>query len=234
MEENNRKGPGVFYAVVGVATLVVAIIGATFAFFSANATDDTVIIGTTASGNNIALAIEPIAVPIPEDAAGKTNNLVPMFQKDIALGLAGTNGRSCIDNNENVVCQVYKVTITNQGTAPLTIDATLNLSTAKGTGEGAGENMKWQLIKSATEVGDVGTMMSQGTAQLFADNKRLTEVALGDNVAEYYIMIWLLDTGTQQDDIDAGILYTGTVFVTAVGANGEQTSGLTASFVTQA
>ena len=37
MEENNRKGPGVFYAVMGVATLVVAIIGATFAFFSASA-----------------------------------------------------------------------------------------------------------------------------------------------------------------------------------------------------
>ena len=36
-EENNRKGPGVFYAVVGVATLVVAIIGATFAYFSAQA-----------------------------------------------------------------------------------------------------------------------------------------------------------------------------------------------------
>ena len=32
--EENRKGPGVFYAVVGVATLVVAIIGATFAYFA--------------------------------------------------------------------------------------------------------------------------------------------------------------------------------------------------------
>ena len=40
MEENNRKGPGVFYAVVGVATLVVAIIGATFAYFTATVTTD--------------------------------------------------------------------------------------------------------------------------------------------------------------------------------------------------
>ena len=36
--DENRKGPGIFYAVVGVATLVVAIIGATFAFFSASDT----------------------------------------------------------------------------------------------------------------------------------------------------------------------------------------------------
>ena len=40
MDENNRKGPGIFYAVVGVATLVVAIIGATFAYFSATATNN--------------------------------------------------------------------------------------------------------------------------------------------------------------------------------------------------
>ena len=46
MEENNRKGSGVFYAVVGVATLVVAIIGATFAFFSASATNDSDVTGT--------------------------------------------------------------------------------------------------------------------------------------------------------------------------------------------
>ena len=39
-EEENRKGPGVFYAVVGVATLVVAIIGATFAYFSASVSPD--------------------------------------------------------------------------------------------------------------------------------------------------------------------------------------------------
>lgn len=35
MGEENRKGPGIFYAVIGVATLVVAIIGATFAYFTA-------------------------------------------------------------------------------------------------------------------------------------------------------------------------------------------------------
>ena len=35
MENNN--GRGIFYGVIGVATLVVAIIGATFAFFAASA-----------------------------------------------------------------------------------------------------------------------------------------------------------------------------------------------------
>lgn len=55
--EENRKGTGVFYAVVGVATLVVAIIGATFAYFSASATNDTDVTGTTAKGASLAIAI---------------------------------------------------------------------------------------------------------------------------------------------------------------------------------
>ena len=59
MEENNRKGTGVFYAVVGVATLVVAIIGATFAYFSASATNNKGVTGTDskscidANGNTV-------------------------------------------------------------------------------------------------------------------------------------------------------------------------------------
>ena len=36
MNENNN-GRGLFYGVIGVATLIVAIIGATFAYFSVNA-----------------------------------------------------------------------------------------------------------------------------------------------------------------------------------------------------
>ena len=35
MMEENKKGANTLYAVIGIATLVVAIIGATFAYFSA-------------------------------------------------------------------------------------------------------------------------------------------------------------------------------------------------------
>ena len=38
MENRNENGRGIFYGVIGVATLVVAMIGATFAYFSAEAT----------------------------------------------------------------------------------------------------------------------------------------------------------------------------------------------------
>ena len=224
MDENNRKGSGIFYAVVGVATLVVAIIGATFAYFSASATNNDTIVGGTATGNNIALAIAPIA-PVTE-AKTRTENMIPMLESDLQDGLTGTDGKSCIDANGNTVCQVYKVTVTNNGATAVTLDATLNLTTAKGTGEGTGTNMKWQLIESATTEGTVGAMKSQGTAELFA-NDLLLEATTSE---DYYIVVWLLETEAPQDSSDAGINYTGTVTVNAVGADGTTTSGLTASF----
>ena len=51
--ENNNKGNGIFLGVIGVATLVVAIIGATFAFFSANAASANNAIETSSCSYNV-------------------------------------------------------------------------------------------------------------------------------------------------------------------------------------
>lgn len=78
MEDNNRKGPGIFYAVVGVATLVVAIIGATFAFFSASAesTGDTITGGTN---NELAAALKLSVYKLDwtDNGGATSNDLVP-------------------------------------------------------------------------------------------------------------------------------------------------------------
>ena len=43
MNEQKNNGRGIFYGVIGVATLVVAIIGATFAYFTASASNENAI-----------------------------------------------------------------------------------------------------------------------------------------------------------------------------------------------
>ena len=142
--EENRKGTGVFYAVVGVATLVVAIIGATFAYFSASATNDTDLKGTTASGASLAIAITKVS----DEATAK--NMIPMLSTDLQKG------------------QVYKVTVTN-GSADIGINVkgTMNLtSTAK--------NMKWQVLTDAKTVNADATTVAQGTAGTIVDNQALT------------------------------------------------------------
>ena len=142
--EENRKGTGVFYAVVGVATLVVAIIGATFAYFSASATNDTDVKGTT------------------------SKNMIPMLSTDLQKGVTGTDTKSCIDANGNTVCQVYKVTVTN-GSADigLNVKGTMNLTST-------GKNMKWQLLTDAKTVNADATTVAQGTEGVITNKQALT------------------------------------------------------------
>lgn len=214
--EENRKGTGVFYAVVGVATLVVAIIGATFAYFSASATNDTDVAGSTASGASLAIAISR------ESATGTEKNMIPMLSTDLQKGVTGVTekGGSCIDANGNTVCQVYKITVTN-GSADIGINVkgTMNLASN-------GKNMKWQVLTDATTVDTDATTVAQGTEGTIVANQALTASGTHD----FYLVIWLDETNAAQDADDAGKTFTGTVTFNGVNADGSSSTGITAKF----
>jgi hypothetical protein len=130
----NRRGSGIFLGVVGVATLIVAIIGATFAYFSASATADETV-NLQAYEFNATLTLTQVSgagaqklIPMNPDgtvtvADGAT---VPGgYDKNL---LYAVNVAECL-NDGFKVCAVYKATITNNGTAPLTLAKTLITTT---------------------------------------------------------------------------------------------------------
>jgi len=212
--EENRKGPGVFYAVVGVATLVVAIIGATFAYFSASTTNKTDVTGSTASGASLSMAIARVS------DAGTAANMIPMLTADLQKGVTGTSSKSCIDANGNTVCQVYKITVTN-GSADIGINVkgTMNLaSTAK--------NMKWEVLTDAKTVKTDGTVVAQGTDGVIVANQALAKSGSQD----FYLVVWLEETNEIQDTDDAGKSFTGTVTFNGVNSDGTESKGITAKF----
>lgn len=212
--EENRKGPGVFYAVVGVATLVVAIIGATFAYFSASTTNKTDVTGSTASGASLSMAIARVS------DAGTAANMIPMLTADLQNGVTGTSSKSCIDANGNTVCQVYKITVTN-GSADIGINVkgTMNLaSTAK--------NMKWEVLTDAKTVKTDGTVVAQGTDGVIVANQALAKSGSQD----FYLVVWLEETNEIQDTDDAGKSFTGTVTFNGVNSDGTESKGITAKF----
>lgn len=109
MENKNRSG--IFLGVIGVATLIVAIIGATFAYFTATAgsADDEVTAGST----RLALGYEDTS---------KTNlkaNLIPaadniaIYAANNQPGTGPEANKQCVDDNANEVCSVYEFTIGN-------------------------------------------------------------------------------------------------------------------------
>ena len=108
--ENNGKGAGIFYGVIGVATLVITIIGATFAYFSAttNSADDAV----QAGGAKITLAYDD---SINATAKGLKENLIPVDPEKAGfnIGYVGAGDNKCKDDNGNNICSVYTFTVSN-------------------------------------------------------------------------------------------------------------------------
>ncbi len=118
-----HNGRGIFYGVIGVATLVVAIIGATFAYFTATASNETAINGNF-TNVSFDLAVTKVTT------AGDVGGLIPMTngQVDTAIGSANSDNGICIDDNGNAVCQIYKIVATNNGSAQMFIDGYVTLA----------------------------------------------------------------------------------------------------------
>lgn len=227
MEENNRKGPGVFYAVMGVATLVVAIIGATFAYFTASATvTGDSIEGTTATGSNASVTVAKVTPGLDATTNGKmvplldgTSEIDGMTEDKRATALS----KSCVDTNGYVACQVYSVTVKNEGAEgsdTIYVSTNLQLTTDEGL-----SNMRWQVIDSATALGE-GTPVTTHTT---ASPIKLTEALAAQAEKTYYVMVWLSDTGIDQP-LEAGKSYTGAVTANIVNVNGQNIGSLTATF----
>ncbi len=105
-EKNNNQG--IFYAVIGVATLVVTIVGATFAFFSATTNSPVNAVSTNSA--TVSLGFTPDATGI-KDALIPINEALPRFPS-----VVGTSLSNCKDDNSNNICSVYQFTISNPST----------------------------------------------------------------------------------------------------------------------
>lgn len=125
---NNNNGRGIFYGVIGVATLVVAIIGATFAYFTAQASNENTITG------NAATISMSVAVSKVSTADVDKGGMIPMSNTMVEAALSGKTGTAnvCVDDNGNAVCQVYKIVLTNISTAAIMVDGYMALVNGSG------------------------------------------------------------------------------------------------------
>ena len=172
MDGNHYNGKGLFYGVIGIATLIVAIIGATFAYFTATQTNDDTITGNAAS-INFGLDVERA------ETTDQTNGgLIPM--SNTMVEQAVKHSKACVDDNGNSVCQIYKITLTNESSASMFLDGYVTLSSKTETGKStdlasAGTTMRWaQVFKSGNTYSTGGTTaLNADTEKTFAnlDNK---------------------------------------------------------------
>lgn len=201
MNENNN-GRGLFYGVIGVATLIVAIIGATFAYFSVSAN---IANNSDIAGSTVELSDTTIAGTLTR-VTSSTVSMVPLKTEELQQGITGEGGQQCIDANGAKVCDIYTLTINNTSNAPVSLAGNLNITATDMT------DLRWSLLKSTTSA--EGATAKGVNDTVIVANELL---AAKNGTKTYYFVIWFNETEENQNT-QAGKSYTGTVSFTA--ANG--------------
>ena len=241
----NSKGRGIFLGVVSVATLIVAIIGATFAWFSASVGTGENDVNLTAYQFDAKLTVERV-FPTTENASKKIIPFVP--DKVLREGQENeTNNMNyalneatnkCVDSSGYLVCSLYKITVTNNGSDAIELDGTVTTiettKTETGTTLTANGALKAQIISYAggkyTYTHDLSKALALPntgeSGKLIMDPATLTVGATpAANTAELYVLVWLNDT-TENQSTMMGASYKGQFIFSAVGMGaGNQLTG---------
>ena len=213
----NRNGQGIFYGVIGVATLVVAIIGATFAFFNAQASTNYV---NNIAGNtlNLASALSVTVTKVNLGGTAASPNLVPAtITTSSATGLNQALSAKC-EKGGYTGCHVYKIVAQSSETVD---SAKINLATLTTTNTKNKSDWKYVIYTgsdtaaSALVEGGSGSMDLAGAFDMHKGAKLNANQAV-----TYYLMIYLAEDNATESQNSGGTNdatggYNGTVTMTA-------------------
>lgn len=202
VESSNIKM--LLFPLIIVVILIVAVVGITYAYFSATASNNTGVKGNTA-GVDLDLKVNRIST----SASG---NLIPVDSDITSLTTAakgyGNTGNtfnanlSCIDKNGYSSCQVYQIDVTN--TSDVTLNLTGGVTSLSGTKT---PNLACAVMASSTSVTSNSTCVGNST---IASNVRFS----ANETKTYYIMVYINNLSNPQTDSGS---FNGTVEFSALG-----------------
>lgn len=166
------------YMVIGIIILILSIAGSAYAYYSASASAT---ISGTAGGGNLTLKVDKLST-------SATKNLIPLDNTTDMLTKAAKgygnntnsydNTKSCIDKNGYTVCQVYKITITNNSGVAIVLNGGVSLR-----GDNT-PNIECAVMNSSISV--TNNSSCQGSSTL------AKKYSLGVNSSkEYYILVYI-------------------------------------------
>ena len=229
----NKKGSGIFLGVVSVATLVVAIIGATFAYFSASVSSNEGAISATAYEFDVKVTEIKMIQPGNVDNLG---GIIPMnvntqvSGKGMLLYALNDAAQKCVDSNNYQVCALYEATLSNGGSQAVTLNLAVMTDTNEaGSGGEAFSDLTFQALTETT-----GTYSLNGTAKTLKttpgesvdiENVSITIPAKTTDYKHYFV--GYLNEPRNNEDTDEkdqskqmGAKYTGSlVYTTSQGGN---------------
>lgn len=233
--ENNAK---IFLSVIMVATLVITIIGATFAFFSAQ--------GGSANNAVRANATTLANLGFTSSNSKIATNLVPVAAENQYFsrypGTAASGDHSCLDDYGNEICSVYEFTVTNSASVAQTIYASFipsentfdnlyfaafnttaasadyTVATAS-SGAGSTFTLTAQTTSNNSTLGHQATKLTKNSVTAINMPGLSTTLNAGQSIT-YTILVWLQETGESQNIEQGGSFKAGVNVTTGNNSTG--------------
>lgn len=202
--EEKRKDKSILFAIIGISVLVVAVIGSTYAYYVASATNTNAIQGSAAGAG--------LGLSVTKQSTSATGNLIPLTNTKEMLttavkGYGGGNTydatKSCKDKNGYSVCQVYKIVVTNSSTASVTLNGGITALAGTNTPNIACAVMSNETTVSSNATCKTSTSLANGETFTAGQSKT------------YYIVVYINNLNSEQNDSGG---FNGTVtFTTGTG-----------------
>lgn len=204
-DKDTKKIATVFILIVA---LILCETGATYAYFQVTATSNNTLTGTAATAN-LVFTTTPTLIA-PTNSSYVNGKMVPQKSLNgstnvLQLAFNGASGKDkCVDGNNNVICRAYSFVIKNSSTATVVVKGQVQFTWGDSD---TYTNLKWKLMTNSTTVavasGNEGITVSKNTWQNFATN-----VSLAPNgTQQYWIIVWIEETGGIQNTTDKGTWY---------------------------
>ena len=206
MNENNNGGKGLFYGVIGVATLIVAIIGATFAWFTATAGGETKTVVKTGT-----LSIEYVSSGGGAGRVLDASNLKPATTDQVLAAYQAGNCKFADDEASatETICAFAKVTVKNTGTLYAHINADFNIT----RNEYVDNKLMHSVFKTTPETltgSPVGSTVTLPSAEALAPQA----------TDSFVVLLWLDQTAVNTgENSNANKIFTAGIDVQAVQTN---------------
>ncbi len=171
------------YIYLGLTLIVLmfSITGATYAYFALTASNNTTITGTVGGAT--------LSLTVTKSFPTTTTSMVPQLESTLNDAISTTY--SCVDGNNNVVCQVYKAVIKNTGTTSAELTGTISFQNITNL-----PNLKWKKLTSERAIGSDTAHTAATTEQAFETKKLFAP----NEAATYYFVVWIDEIGAVQTD----------------------------------
>lgn len=225
---DNNKSRGIFLGVLSVATLIVSIIGATFAYFvaSANGNEGAVQAGAANVAGTLTLTetvdYRQNMIPVTE-ALMKTS--YKRTEAATGTGTGRCEGYSAAGGNTVYnLCSIYQFTVSNSASIAQTIYASLTANT------NTFANLKYCIFEGEAGTTDTEKVACRNMpAEKSTDSNVFSElIPATTGTHTYTLVMYINETSEDQTTADSGKTFTGTISITSGDGSNYMTGALTA------